>query len=479
MSKTKIVYRDIAPKAADDVAVTSADATGQSNVSLLPDGVEPKLTISLEPGYWGLNGSFRYAWSQPVAFQSTQMSGADGTFTKKPTITMTFSMRHTSTGLTFVFDKANGGYCTSMTIVWYQGNTKLAEQNFTPDSPKFVCNKTVHHYDRIVVTLNKTSLPHRYARLQHIIFGIYREFGMSDIRAASIVNQTGLISQEIPVSTMKWTLDNRSNIEYMFQFKQPVEVSNDDNLIGVYYIDGYTRTSQSVYDIDCYDAMGVLGENHFDGGYYNKKSTKELLEEIVGGDFDIEYDPDVVDVQRTGIINPCTKREAIQQVLFAWGVCASTDGRSTIRIFNFPSTGKNVSPSQTYEGVSTNVASIVTEVRVTAHKYTAKSDGGYEDTTTVYSVKNPNVGTTDKQNVITVDSATLISTDIGQQTAQWVFDYYMRRNTSNATIVWKGERLGDYLSLPNAWGETSSGNVSKLEIKLSNTVAAGLECVGV
>lgn len=42
MSKTKIVYRDIAPKAADDVAVTSADATGQSNVSLLPDGVEPK-----------------------------------------------------------------------------------------------------------------------------------------------------------------------------------------------------------------------------------------------------------------------------------------------------------------------------------------------------------------------------------------------------------------------------------------------------
>lgn len=479
MSKTKIVYRDIAPKAAQDATVSSASATTQSNVSLLPGGVEPEPIISLEPGYWGLNGEFQYAWSQPVAFQSTEMSGADGTFTNKPVITMTFTMQHTSTGLTFVFDRANGGYCTSITIAWYQGTTKIAEENFTPDSSEFVCSKTVIGYNKLVVTLNKTSLPYRYARLEHIIFGIYREFGMSDIRSASIVNQSGLISQEIPVSTLKWQLDNRSNIEYMFQFKQPVEVSNDNSLIGVYYIDGYTRASQSVYDIDCYDAIGVLSESQFDGGYYNKKSAKALLEEIVGDDFEIEYEQDVVDVQRTGLINPCSKRDAIQQILFAWGVCASTDGSNKIRIFNLPSTGKTVPFSQTYEGVKMNVSAIVTEVRVTAHKYTAKSDGGYEDTTTVYYVKNPYVGTTDKQNIITVDQATLVSPDIGQQTAQRVFDYYMRRNTNSATLVWKGESLGDYLTLPNAWGEISSGNVSKMEIKLSNTVAASVDCVGV
>lgn len=479
MSKTKIVYRDIAPKAEQDATVFSPSATTQSNVALLPTGVKPQTTISLEPGYWGLNGEFQYSWSQPVAFQSTEMSGSDGIFTNKPVITMTFTMQHTSTGLTFVFDRANGGYCTSMTIAWYKGTTKMVEETFTPDSSEFVCSKTVIGYDKLVVTLNKTSLPFRYARLEHIIFGIYREFGMSEIRSASIVNQTGLISQEIPVSTLKWQLDNRSNIEYMFQFKQPVEVSNDDNLIGVYYIDGYTRASQSVYDIDCYDAIGVMSENQFDGGYYNKKSAKALLEEIVGNDFEVEYDQGVVDTQLTGLINPGTKRDAIQQVLFAWGVCATTDCRNTVRVFNLPSTGKSIPLSQTYEGVKMDVSSVVTEVRVTAHKYTAKSDGSYEDTTTVYSVKNPYVGVTDKQNIITVDQATLVSPDIGQQTAQRVFDYYMRRNTNSATIVWKGERLGDYLTLPNAWEETSAGNVTKMEIKLSNTVAASVDCVGV
>lgn len=478
MSKTTIIYRDIAPKAAQDANIATTDATEQSDVSLLPDGVEPSPMISLEPGYWGLNGQFQYADSQTIAFQSSEMSGADGKFANKPVITMTFSMQHTSTGLTFCFDRANGGYCTSITLAWYQGATKLAEQEFFPDGVEFVCAKTVIGYDKLVLTLNKTSLPYRYARLEKIIFGIYREFGMSEIRNASIVNQTGLISQEIPISTLKWSLDNRSNIDYIFQFKQPIEVKNDDSLIGIYYIDGHSRASKSVYDIDCYDAIGVLSENQFSGGYYKNKSAKALLEEIVGEDFEIEYDPDVIDKNLTGLIQEGDKRSAIQQVLFPWGVCAATASQNGIRIFNLPSAGKEITPSQTYEGASVDVSSIVTEVRVTAHSYTPDGDG-YKDNPTVFSIKNPFASGTDKQNIITVDSATLVSPNIGQEVAQRVFDYYMRRNTTNATIVWKGECLGDYVSLPNAWGSKNTGNINKMEIKLSNTVAAGLTCVGV
>ena len=124
-------------------------------------------------------------------------------------------------------------------------------------------------------------------------------------------------------------------------------------------------------------------------------------------------------------------------------------------------------------------------VSVPAHTYTKDSGGSieiggkkYSDSTTVYTVSNPNVTATDKQNVIEVTDATLVSTSIGQAVAQRVYDYYLRRNTNKAKIVWDGEMLGDMLTLPNAWGGTNTGNVAKMEIRLSNTVAASCESIG-
>ena len=85
---------------------------------------------------------------------------------------------------------------------------------------------------------------------------------------------------------------------------------------------------------------------------------------------------------------------------------------------------------------------------------------------------------TDKQNIIEVTNATLVSEGIGQTTAQRVYDYYQKRNTNKAKIVWNRERLGDYVCLPNAWGSTNEGHIEKMSITLSNTVAATCEALG-
>ena len=91
---------------------------------------------------------------------------------------------------------------------------------------------------------------------------------------------------------------------------------------------------------------------------------------------------------------------------------------------------------------------------------------------------NPNVTASDKQNVVEITNATMVSTPIGQAVAQRVYTYYQKRNTNKAKIVWAGERLGDMLTLPNAWGSSNTGHVAKMEIKLSNTVAANCETIG-
>ena len=484
MSRTTILYKDIAPGAEEDAAITTASAMPGSDPSKLPAGVTLPPIISGQWNAWGLDGTYQPIDGQPIAFWSSQLSGEGCAFADPPVITVDFDRQYSSTGVTLVFDPATGDYCPAVSVKWYQGQTLKAEADFAPNASTFFCQKNVTSYDKVVITLIKTRHPYRRARLNRILFGVHRSFGMTEIRKASLINSMDLLSSELPVSTLKWTLDSREDVDFMFQLKQPVEVRNGDSLIGVYYIDGSARKSASLYDIDCYDAFGVLDESPFAGGVYSGKSARTLLTEILGGDF--ELDCTASDTDLTGAILPCTRREAAQQVLFAWGVCACTDGTEKVRVFTSPEQPKAIDQDHTFTGASVETAAIVTQVRVTAHTYTQDAGGTveiggvkYSDTQTVCTVTNPDVTATDKQNVVEVTGATLVSPSIAQAAAQRVYDHYARRNTHKAKIVWSGECLGDCVTVPNAWGGTVTGNIVRMEVGLSNTVAASCETVGV
>ena len=85
-------------------------------------------------------------------------------------------------------------------------------------------------------------------------------------------------------------------------------------------------------------------------------------------------------------------------------------------------------------------------------------------------MKTPNVTATDKQKVVKITDATLVSPAVAQTVAQRLYDYHQRRNTGKAKVVLAGEHLGDRVSLPDNCGGRTVGNLEKMEIKLSNTV---------
>jgi hypothetical protein len=353
--------------------------------------------------------------------------------------------------------------------------------DFQPDSTSYFCQNNVESFDKVIISLNKTVLPNRRARVSQIIIGVIRTFRMNELREVKIVNEMDLSSLSIPVSTMNWTLNSKEDVAFMFQLKQEVEAWNDNNLVGVYYIDSSSRQAQRLYQIECYDAMGVLDEVNFPGGVYSGKSAKALLREIVGSYFTLDMDS-VTDTTLTGAIKACTCREAMQQVLFAWGVCVSTDGTNKIRVFQTSDTLTEIGKNRTFQGVSVDTSAIVTEVQVTSHVFAENTNGDieingtkYSDTTAVYSIQNPNVTANDKQKIITIENATLVSPSIAQAVAQRAYNYYLRRDTTQSKFVWRGEKLGDLVSQPTAWGDTMTGNLQKLTITLSNTVAADSE----
>lgn len=478
MSKTTLLYKDIAPGAALDATVTAPTAQDRSALAQLPGGTVEEPAATGELNQWGMDGAFVLASEISPAFWSEAMSGADGSFAvgSEPQITITFSKQYSSVGISFRFDTATGGYCSELNIKWYQGSTLKADQDFTPNAVEYFCQKRVESYNKLLLTFKKTNLPYRYAKIDHVIFGVHRSFGMSELRKASAVNEIDLSSTKLPGSKLSWTLDSRDDIEYMFQLKQPVEVRNNDILVGVYYIDSYKRTSSRVYPIECCDAIGVLNDMPFAGGVYNGKSAKALIAELAAP-FEVEFDADVTDMNVTGILKAGSRRAAIQQLLFVWGYCVSTDGRAELRVFSPGTEEETVPLERTFLGASVSTSAIVTEVQVTAHTFTAAENGSvevngvkYADTKAVYSVKNPDVTATDKQKVVKITDATLVSPAEAQTVAQRLYDYRRRRNTGKAKVIFAGEHLGDQISLPDNCGGRTVGNLEKMEIKLSNTV---------
>lgn len=483
MSTTTILYRDISVGAAEDASVSATGSMDESDVSSLIDGITSTPIATLEHNNWVLDGTFDFLDNSEIAFWSAEVSDDDGEFSTSPVIKILFDSQYNSTGLTLTFDPATGLYCSKINIKWYQGEMKKESADFYPDSTKYVCNQTAKSFDRIEITLLQTNIPNRRAKLSHILLGIERTFDMTEIRTATIKNDLSLISLEIPVSTFNWRLDSHDDVDYMFQLKQPVEVRNDGNLLGVYYIDESTRQSSSIYDLSCYDAFGILDEIPFPGAVYVNKSAQQLVYDIIDGSFDVSFNVD--DVNLTGAILDTTRRGALQQVLFAWGVCAATDASSGIRIFYPGTIAQAIGANRTYTGATARTTSVVTEVRVTSHAYTQNDDGDvtingikYLDTKTVHSVQNPDVTVNDKQNIVEITDATLISSSIGQSCAQRVYDYYARRATNSAKIVWDGEKLGDRVTVPNSWGASNTGNVETMSITLSNVVAASCEVIG-
>lgn len=486
MSVSYVFYRDIAPGADEDAAFTATGAGPDSVITNLAEENNIPAIATLEPGRWLLNGSFTLP-PKPVPFWSEQLSGPDCVLSPAPTIDIQFDRQYSSVGITLIFEPCTGEYCRKVNIKWYQGETLKSSMDFSPDGEQYLCENAVTSWDRLVITLLETNLPYRRARINQIIFGVYRQFGMTELRGVKLVHECDLAALTLPISTLDWNLDSRSNIQFMFQFKQPVEVWNNEHLVGVYYIDGHKRTAKCLRSINCYDAFGVLDEIPFAGGVYTGYSAQQLLTDIVGTDFDLEIE--VPDITLTGAILPGTKRSAMQQVLFAWGAVASTDGRYGIRIFHPPDYGEGIDMERIYVGASVDTASIVTAVRVVAHTYAENANGSveiggqkYEDTTSTYTVTNPNVTSNDKENVVTITDATLVSPEIAQATAQRLYEFYTRRDTVNAKIVWQGEHLADRVALPPPWAETMEdeieGNIQKMTITLSNTVAAEVEALG-
>ena len=484
----KLVYGDIALGAAEDAAASVTDAESFSSPAALPFGVDTGAVATLERNAWGLSTEFKTKSKQPFALWSESVSNAEGVFEAPPQITLEFDNQYTSTGLTFRFSPGAGEYCSEIGVAWYQNGAVKDNGVFFPTSVQYALENTVEAFDKVVITINKTHLPGRRAKLEYIGIGIVREFDREELTSASAIHEIDLASAKVPVNVLDASFHSSTDTDYIFQKKQPVEAYDEEDLIGVYYIESGERTGARDYNISCQDAIGTLDLDTYAGGLWLEETPlPDIVSGVVNGAFGVDISADLTNVKLRGHIPKCTKREALQHIAFAAGAVVDTSGSEKIKLFAPPTgAGEEIPAAETYEGGKIDTADIVTAVSVMAYEIRdAEPLEGAEvlefnrKEYALYSgevvATNPNVTVGTLPNVIKYHSCYLINNDNAEERAQALLAYHMRRNKYSAAHVLKGQKIGDRVSVPLPWGGYVSGNITKMKLTMSGINASDSE----
>lgn len=187
-----------------------------------------------------------------------------------------------------------------------------------------------------------------YPILRLYLEGETIEFKNEDIIEATVVQEISSLGMELPASTAEvsvYTTNSDFNPFNSARYFQALKANTLADLIeytdGVekfisrFYLDEWDNPSKDVLKFNLQDVIGVMENIMFDGLFYeNPTDISVIISNLkIHAPCDIIIDSDLTDVKLMGYIpGHITLREALQQVCFAAGAYATTQGIDHILI---------------------------------------------------------------------------------------------------------------------------------------------------
>ena len=528
----EILYTDIAPGAKADISEINVSEINSeiSNANLLQiEGNESVNYATLELNQWKLDGTYKGLSASVVPFWGVQVSAdeaSDGKYLFETPITITrvFANKHTSVGVTLAFGSTED-FCNSLNIKWYNDDEIVSDKDFAPNECKYYCEQNVGLFNKVEITFYSMSKPNRFLKLYAIDDGVQRSFKDKELENISLLEEMSLISEELPINTLDFTLRSTDNTEFLFQKKQPLTVLHNGELAGTFFIDASERTSRNTYDVTAQDYIGVFDTVKFYGGIYKTATVESIVSSIFDNEgIEYELDAELAAVTLSGYIPICSKREALAQVLFASGGVCSTARSKKMRIFKLSEDVKDVDANNVFLGGKISTSNIVTAITVTGHNYVSASETSevfkgemsigtsyiefsspvdisktvsissnatieaiysnycvitvategevtitaytYNDNQTFKTLRNADVVSGTAENEIEVTDATLVSASNIDDVASRVLAHYIKNKTLECDIVINDEMCGDKVNLQTEWSGIQTGRIEQLEYDL-------------
>lgn len=551
----EINYIDAPEGAQENMSVSVENANGFTDSSLVARGARDIPYATLEPGIWKLDGTMQILPDDPnPGFWSYTRSSFDengaelgsmilgeavlgalstgGAFTTPPKITISLPVPYGSTGLTFTFSPSTDQWCRKIKVTWYNGQTRIVEKVYYPDSPRWTLEETVESFDRIEIELLETNRPNQFAKVQRIEVGRTVLLGAPEIVSARLVNEVDPSLCEITVDTLSFELYDPQNRSFLPQENQRVELIQDGKLRATHYITSSTRKSNAHYEIECQSSIGLLNDD-FLGGMYAERPLPEMVAAILG-DWEYEISAAFDGVTVSGYIPVCSQREALQRVAFAVGAIVSTQDSTKIRLIPVPTAASaRFKNSEILLGGSVKTEPRYARVEVVSHSYTKSSisetlmdeeevigddvlitftdphydyeiTGGeitgsdvnwvtitanglvtltaktYLHTTRNHVKRNPEATAKERGNFISVTECTLIHSGNAQEAVERLYAAKQRRQTVSQDVIVTGQKAGQIASTVTPWGTISRGVISSMESTLTqNGHTASVQIQGV
>ena len=290
---------------------------------------------------------------------------------------------------------------------------------------------------------------------------------------------------------------------------------SNDNLIGRYYFDSYKQTGKDKYTLYGLSMIGVLANQKHYGGMYTNATVADVIADILQG-FPYTIDASVVNNTITGYLPIASKRDNLQQVLFAVGATISNNAQGVLQIYAMSDVvTSTIDKSKCFLDGNVQLSDPVTGVQLTEHNYFKSSetttlfeDGIYGTETIEFSEPyhslsisgatitasgvnyatisgNGSVVLTGKKythvtrvvsaansrngNVKSVNNAYLANPAVAQSLADRVFAYLRNNVTISQDIMFAQERAGDVVKVIDPYTEQLVTACTKeLDITLSD-----------
>ena len=396
-TSAKIGFGLVDVTAKKDSQLTVNDKQDFADIAYLKrDDIEEIKYATCEKNQFALNGTYELMPEienlDNMCWWSNKMSNENGEFETPLLMEINFTETHSSMGITLVFSQA-GDYCNNLNLKYYDINNNLiSNENFKPNNYKYVCNNIVENYTKIVITFYSTNNPYRYLKLYKILYGAEIIFEGENLMSASILEEVDLLSSEISINTLDFTVysaDDKFNIinpkgfYRLLQQRQKLEVieklkkQNKEKEMGTFYLDSWVNEKDKTMKFGAIDLIGIIDKTEFNGGMYTNISFKDLIKEIFSSAKleieEYEIQENLKEIKLTGYIPICSHREALQQALFSIGAVADCSRSHKIKIYTIEDLEENnIIEKTNIEQGSKKIEQneLVTGISIISHNYT-------------------------------------------------------------------------------------------------------------
>lgn len=353
-------------------------------------------------------------------------------------------------------------------------------------------------------------------------------FTDAEIVSGNIYHAASLPLQELEIDTFVFSVRSDSLNESDFSAGEKVQFFENDELIVTMYLSQIERISVNKFNFSCVNAVGILDNQKHFGGMYNGDMFSTVLSDVIG---DTEYILETVlgNIAIYGWLPIATRRDNLNQLLFAVGANIISESNGTLHIFVLSSDITDIAKDRVFRGGTVKSVSPATEIDVTEHAYAAlttdeqatlfsgsSSDGElvtfdnpmhdltvdgtfkilssnanyaiisagagtltgrkYTHTAKLYRLQN-NARSNESDLTKTVKDATLVNAINSPSIAERLMNYYSLKTQVQSDILYSGERVGQKISFTTPFMELDTGFIETVDVAISQIMRATMRII--